>query len=932
MQKYDYTRLPDELKSLGKAYGLFQAKKGRKYPPLNAKFFLNGAIYPMKIDDPDTLSSFDEAVRAYLMDTTGQIGGIACVLKEEHRIFVVDIDKPVPREKFKHPSISYEEYCRLHALDAADMVNEFKQGTFVERSRSGQGYHMVFAGKGFNGKFNLGDLFAWRQAIYLTADLIEGGTTKLAGQKGIDYFLSKVKSKITVTAKEGEDAGLGRELHTAYGRATTLSNEQVLQAYFKRNKDHRAIYEGTKDIVGNSIQDWSNGTDIMQSELDKITADPDQIYDIMMDSPRLIHAGYNHAGVDRRKRTDNFFYARLGGARRKNDKRFAVHGNPYALKAAAIDHGQSNAAFFGAENKSPAAADAPTHDGRSLQERLEAAGAYPKIGYEGEEVWYHGQDWIGSDEEKLEAWLKGREALSGPAPVAMLPEPKVQKLGRFTSTTIKALQALMGSMPGQYLKFTEPPGLLGEACRMAAKGMYEPLPFLAVPATICAIAGIVGQRWKYHHHGLNVMMIAGAKTGVGKTQAADVWNDFIDEILQAADSNDGLLYKCPNRMSPFNIGSKVGAHTLLQKRSCFAWFQDECEHLMDMLVNRFDPLAITVQQMVLKMYESSRDSHRWEPDESRTGQNNKDRVLRNVSIAAFWATTIETLSQYMHEEFLSKGFGSRFLFLLYKGTSGIEQDPKLILRAIPDGKLRDRLKTLLRLSTELEEAYKSLPEDYEALPAEVKKSSQIPEQRSHAEMLITVNETGEAGAFMEEMRRSIGRFKRSVQQENSEYPEYYNMLSRVAMTAQRIAGLMAVLENPHNPEITIEQIHWAYGYCFQITGDTISAFDTQELGTNLQKGDMVALELMRTMIKHEPSIATVGILQGQFMKQLKLRNPFRSAKGSGASMEANRALSNCIEYGYIDREEYIQAPGTRGRPGARLKITGAEIWNDLWEK
>ena len=928
MKKYDYTRLPDELKRLGKNYGLFQAKKGRKFFPLDAKLYLVGGWMPMRIDEPDTLSTFDEAVRAYQMDTKGEIGGIACVLREEHELFVVDIDKPVPREKFKANGIDYDEYVRLHGLDSADMIEEFKRGTFIERSRSGEGAHMIFNGKGFNGKFVLGDLFAWNQAIYLTADLIPGARDKLAGQAGIDYFLSKVKTKITVTAKEGENAGIGREFYTAHGRNADLTNEQVLQAYFKRNKEHIKVYEGKLDIVGKtSIQDWSNGTDIMQSELDKITANPDQIYDIMFDSPRLIHAGYNHAGVDRRKRTDNFFYARLGGARKKNDKHMAVHGNPYAMRQEAVDHGKANAAMFGGQ--SAAAPDAPMHDGRSLSERLGAAGAYPKIGYEGEEVWFIGDERLGSDEKVLLEWLAKMEAAALPPPVATPREIKPQKLGRFTSTTVKALQELMGSLPGEYLKFNEPPGLLGEACRYCAMGMYEPLPFLAVPATICAMGGIMAQRWKYHHHGLNVMIIAGAKTGVGKTQAADVWNKYVDEILQTAGPNDGTLYRCQNRMSPFNIGSKVGAHTLLQKRSCFAWFQDECEHLLDMINGRSDPLAITVQQLVLKMFEISEDAIRWEPDESRTGQNNKDRVLRNVSISAFWATTIETLGNYMHPEFLSKGFGSRFLYLLYKGISGLEQDPKFIMREIPDGDLRGRLKTLLRLSQELEDAYKSFPEDYEALSAEEKKATQIPEQKSHREMLVHVGETGEAGAFMAEMRATAGRFKRKVQLDQSEFPEHYNMFSRVALIAQRIAGIMAVMENPHNPEISLQQIHWAYGYAFQITGETISAFDMEELGTSLNKGDRVAIELMRKLIMHEPRIATVGIRQGDFMKRLKALNPFKSARGSGASQEADRAVARVIEYGLFDREEYVAAPGSRGRPGARLKITGDDEWADL---
>lgn len=930
MKKYDYSRLPAELKMLGKSYGLFQAKKGRKFFPLDAKIYLAGGWTPMKIDNPDTLSTFEEAVAAYMKDDKGEIGGIACVLRKEHKLFVVDIDKPVPPEKFKVNGIDYAEYVRLHGLDAKDMVEEFKRGTFIERSRSGEGAHMIFSGEGFNGKFNLGDLFAYNQAIYLTADLIEGAKPTLAGQKGIDYFLSKVKTKIIVTAKEGENAGLGREFYTENGRNANLTNEQVLQAYFKRNKEHILVYEGKLDIVGkSSIQDWSNGTDIMQSELDKITANPDQIYDIMFDSPRLLYAGYNHAGVDRRKRTDNFFYARLGGARKKNDKILAKTGNPYALKQAAVEHGQANAAVFGGQ--SAGAADAPIHDGRSLEEKLSAAGAYPKIGYEGQSVWWIGDEKLGSDEKVLLAWLAKQEAAAAPPPVATQVNIKPIKQGRFTNTTIKAITELMGSLPGEYLKFREPPGFLGEACRYAAMGMYEPLPFLAVPATICAMSGLVSQRWKFQHHGLNVMIIAGAKTGVGKTQAADVWNDYIDEILQTATPNDGFLFRCPNRMSPFNIGSKVGAHTLLQKKSCFAWFQDECEHLLDMLENRNDPLAITVQQMVLKMFESSRDAHRWEPDESRTGQHSKDRVLRNVSIASFWATTIETLGSYMNETFLNKGFGSRFLFLLYKGVSGMEQDPKMIMRQLPDGDLRNRLKTLLRLSTELEDLYKSFPPEYEALGPDEKKATQIPEQRSQREHLIHVVESGPAGAFMEEIRRLVGKFKRKIQAEGqTEFPEYYNMFSRVAMIAQRIAGIMAVMENPHKPEISLEQIHWAYGYAFQVTGDTISAFDNEELGTSLQKGDLVVVELMKTIIKHDPRVATEGILSGQFMKQLKQRNPFKMAKGAGASSEAEKALASVIGYGYLEKEEYVQAPGMRGRPGSRLKISGASIWDDLF--
>lgn len=948
--KYDYNRLPAELKGLGHNYGLFR-KKG--IAPLSAAEYLIGNRVPLKVNDPSTMSSFEDAVQAYLTDTTGEICGVACVLRDYHKIFVADLDKPKSEEDFnkrKIAGLTYAQYCEYHRADVMDMVREYGQGTFIERSRSQDGYHVFFQGEmpaslgGFNGKFVLGDVFTKDQAIFLTADFPIGARTNLAGQRGIEKLLSDIGDTLQVFSGAAL-IGTAEAKTETNGRALGLTDAQVLERYFARNKEHREIYDGTRDLYGSGGTNWSEGTDLFQKELDKISGDPDQIYRIMFSSPRLQNAGRAANGADRAKRTDKHFDKRLAGARAKNDQWFAANGgNPYANRQAAIAHGADMFGRMGgvvqpsppAATPAPAIAPVATGPAMSRDERLVAAGATERFNDEGESYWTTGGDdnrqFIGKTAEALDAWLTVNAPVQSVV-TPMVVAPEVNQAPRFTKTAIQAIQQIVGNeLPTEFLKFSEPPGLLGEACKMAAKGMYEPLPYLAVPATIVAMSGIVSQSYKYHNVGLNVMFVAGAKTGVGKTQAADVWNDFIDEILQSANGSDELLFKAQNRVAPFQFASKQGAHSQLQKRSCFAWFNDECETLLDMLENRKDPLAISVQNIVLKMFEISKDSTRLEPEDSRTGQNMKDRVLRNVSISSFWATTIATLREYLQPAFLSKGFGSRLMFLLYKGVSGVEQDPKNILRRLPEGDLRRTLKNLLRAAQETENLYQALPAHYRDLPPEERKSTPIPEQQSQAQALVHVDEEPDAAEFMANMRARIGVFKRGVQDDASSLPEYYSMLSRLALIAPRIAAIMAVMENPTKPVITLPQVYYAYGYCLQIMGETLSAFDNNELGVSLNSADMVVIDVMLKMIRKEPNIATVGVGLGVFKNYLRKRAPFHGLKGRDAQTAPDIAIAHCQSAGYLVLEASNNMPGARGRPGALVKITDAHVWDELFTR
>lgn len=934
--KYDYTRLPAELQGLGNNYGLYR-KKGQA--PISAAEFLIGNRVFLKVNDPATMSSFEDAVRAYLLDTSGEVQGILCVLREEHKLLVVDLDKPKDEADFnrrKIANLTYAQYCELHKADVLDMAREYSQGTFVERSRSGEGFHLFFAGGlpssfgGYNGKFVLGDVFSKDQAIFLTADFPIGAVTRLAGQRGVDKIIDDIKDSLQIYDGKTALIGTAEAKTESYGRALNLTDEQVLERYFQRNKEHREIYEGTRDLYGTGGTNWSEGTDLLQKEVDKITGDPDQIYRVMFNSPRLRNAGKAGNGVDRAKRTDKYFDKRLAGARRKNDQWFDANGgNPYANRQASIAHG---ADMFGRMGgglavSAPAATPAPPAPPvatMSRDDRLVAAGATERFNDEGEAYWTIGEDdnrkYIGKTAADLDAWL----IANAPLPEAPIPLPEIGKATRFTGKTIKAIQKIMGTLPPEYLKFQEPPGLLGEACRMAAKGMYEPLPYLVVPATITAMAGIMSQAYKYHSTGLNVMFVLGAKTGVGKTQAAEVWQAFIDEILQSATGQDELLHRAKNRISNFAVGSRVGAHTKLQEMSAFAWFNDECEPILAMLEGT-QPRDVAVQNIVLKMFEISKDSTRLEPEESRTGKHLQDRVLRNVSISSFWATTITTLRQYLQPEFLSKGFGSRLLFLLYRGTSGMEQNPRNMLRKLPEGDLRRTLKTLLRTAQEVENLYQALPAWFTELEPAQRKEHNIPEQASNWQALINVEEDEAASAFMEEMRANVGVFKRHVQADDIEFPEYYSMLSRVAMIAPRIAAIMAVLENPTKPVITLPQAYYSYGYCLQIMGETLSAFDTNELGVALNHGDITTKHTIIELVQKHPDFAMNGVPSFMLTRVLKMRAPF-SRKECRDTPE--QAIARLQGHGMVDMA--ISTDTRRGPKAKFVKVVDHPEWDELF--
>ena len=460
----------------------------------------------------------------------------------------------------------------------------------------------------------------------------------------------------------------------------------------------------------------------------------------------------------------------------------------------------------------------------------------------------------------------------------------------FSASGVTLIKAF--PLPPQYLALMPPPGIVGRLCEAAAAGMHNPFMKFAIPATLATLSGILGRGFKLGNgSGLNANFILAAATSTGKTQTMDVWERHLGRA--AASIGNSLSGPTRSRLIKASASSIQGIfEDFMEVPSC-VWFISECA---SQLAQMSSPKSTTDGQLrdaYNDLYDCSKMGRKFSPPRSVANRKANLEPIENLSVSTYWTTTTSKFDVFNDDA--QDGFLSRVVIIRHVGRAG-EAIPDWEVQHYLEDDLHNILVNRLAAAKDFDEAFQLSPD----------------QAMQRITRISTEQVEGQVWAY----RQIAERIKNAALE--GEMPAPYTAISRLPMTALRIAGVLAVMDNPYQPSISVEQFEWSFGYLLQNAAALLSDMDTGELGATMSKDVEVAIREIKKLMRKskEP-----GIKRGELSRHLKHLKPFKDQISPGEAVK--RTLAEMTAHGVLAENT---VPSKRGPAALLLMPTDDGAW------
>lgn len=461
----------------------------------------------------------------------------------------------------------------------------------------------------------------------------------------------------------------------------------------------------------------------------------------------------------------------------------------------------------------------------------------------------------------------------------------------FSANGINLLKAF--PIRPQYLDLTAPPGVVGRFAEATAAACFNPFLKFAIPATLATLSGIVARSYKLPGgSGINGNFILAAPSAAGKTQTMSAWESFLTRATRQLAG--GLSGPARIRLIKASASSIQGIYPDFMDTPSAVWFISECA---SQLKQMSDPKSTTDGQLrdaYNDLYDCSKVGHIFSPPRSAANRKSEYVPIENLAISTYWTTTTSKFDLFSEDA--ADGFLSRVIVIRHSGAAG---------DAIPDWEVKHDLDDDL----------------HEILVARLAAAKQFDETMAlssqDAARMVTTVSTSEVEGMAWAFRQISERIKNASL--DGSMPVAYTAVSRLPVTAMRIAALLAVFDNPYSPAITTEQFEWSFGYLLQNMASTLSDMDRGELGASMSKDiDVVVREVRRQMRKNKLE----GAKKSELIHALRLLKPFKDAVSPGDQVK--RTINDMMGAGML--VEVQPSVTGRGRPLTLYCPTEDDVW------
>lgn len=403
-----------------------------------------------------------------------------------------------------------------------------------------------------------------------------------------------------------------------------------------------------------------------------------------------------------------------------------------------------------------------------------------------------------------------------------------------------------------------PPGIAGDFIQAIYDGCATPVAEFAVAVGMAFLSGVVGRAYRFNNQGLNTFFIVAAKSGTGKTQVitslqtmlARLDNPMIGERLYAVSGK-----------------TVQGLQTYFEKAPAGAWITDECGAQVKALTEPTGQSDHELKDAINSLFDAAGAGKKWRPPASIRSQK-EDKAITSLSVGIGWFTTREKVYSALGDAEVADGFLSRFVPIFYEGTMG--EDNFNTRDKFPDGVAR----TLNTLWSIVQENDVHMPIDGVA----------------NQSKLVRVSIQDDAAKALKAFSIEARNTTRRAQNDNDPLPEAFIAMARVGITAQRLAAVCAIMDNPIAPSITLAHVEWAVQLVGSRMMGVLELMARGEVGGGTNKEFEVIRDVMRKMLLTNPD----GVPKSTLTNRLRDRNPFANAKyTSSYAAAANAILAMC---------------------------------------
>lgn len=314
-----------------------------------------------------------------------------------------------------------------------------------------------------------------------------------------------------------------------------------------------------------------------------------------------------------------------------------------------------------------------------------------------------------------------------------------------------------------------PDGLMGKIANFVYDNAVNPMPEVAVAASIAYMAGIAGRSWNYSRTGLNQYVVLLAETGQGKESAAQ----GIDRINHAVFNTMPALVQF---MGASDIKSPEGLMKQLSETPCFLTHKGEFGMWLQKLTGKYARQnEVSLRGMLLDLYSKSGYT------QTLRGALYSDRqknipTINSPAFSLFGDSTQQEFYKALDEENISEGLISRFTIIQ------ADADKRPAFNAKHGKAFLD-------------------PEMIKQIQRMGENALQIINNKLAP---INVGETADAKAYQEKYREWA--IDKMWADRETPIGKIWN---RAHLRLLRTAALIAVGRNPDMPVVTLADLQWA---------------------------------------------------------------------------------------------------------------------------
>ena len=411
-----------------------------------------------------------------------------------------------------------------------------------------------------------------------------------------------------------------------------------------------------------------------------------------------------------------------------------------------------------------------------------------------------------------------------------------------------------------------PPGLVGDLARYYYSTAIRPVPEIALAAAIATLAGVCGRSYNISDTGLNQYIVLLAKTGRGKEGALG----GITKLMAAVRP---MIPMADQFMGPSAFASGQALLKTVSKRPCFMSVLGEfgltLQQISDARANSAEKM---LKRVLLDLFSKSGWRDVLLPAVYADSEKNTE-LVHAPSVTILGESTPETFYEGLDSSHIAEGLIPRFMVIEYSGSRPARNRNA---GAPPPEELKKRFAEMLTLSL-------TTANNGTCCPVQV--------------------DSGGMAALDAFDAKADGKINGG----NTVEAELWN---RAHLKALRLAGIVAVGVDPHQPVVTAEIAKWAIDMVIGDVEGVLGRFNKGDVGV----GDSKQLVDLRRVIQtyydkpaperwagvHSQGLVPYALLlqrtsnmvafrQDRLGATLALKNSLRSLVETGELVEVDKA-------------------------------------------